>query len=174
MTSNSWLGAAFQRADNYGRGCRASNRLSHKRPNKIARSQNRPRKEAPSYREDRAAYRTGGGDGPVGELGRPYAHERSYGQRGFWDWSRRLPAHNYRAASVHDRRGRSRYRIPDRPLRPPWRLLECSMPLLRASCGLDVHGLPQPHRKLRLLVRCGNADGAIRLGAIQGIKWPIS
>jgi hypothetical protein len=65
-----------------------SNRLSHKRPKKIARSQNRPRQEAPSYREDRAAYRIGGGDGPVGELGRAYAHERSYGQRGFWDWSR--------------------------------------------------------------------------------------
>jgi hypothetical protein len=63
-----------------------SNRLSHKTPHKSARSQNR---QAPSYGEDRAAYRIGRGyDGPVGELGRAFAHERLYGQKGFWEWSR--------------------------------------------------------------------------------------
>jgi hypothetical protein len=64
-----------------------SNRLSHKKPYKTARSQNPSRQGAPN--EDRAAYWVGRGyDRPVGELGRTFAHDRSYGQKGFWDWSR--------------------------------------------------------------------------------------
>ena len=65
-----------------------SNLLAHKKPHRTARSQNRPRQEAPNYREDRAAYWNGRGyDRPVGELGRAYAHDRPYGQKGFWAWS---------------------------------------------------------------------------------------
>ena len=64
-----------------------SNRLSHKKPYKTARSQNPSRQGAPY--EDRAAYWAGRSyDRPVGELGRTFAHDRSYGQKGFWDWSR--------------------------------------------------------------------------------------
>jgi hypothetical protein len=52
------------------------------------RSQNWPRQEAPNHREDRAAYwNRRGYDRPVGEAGRAYANDRSYAQKGFWDWS---------------------------------------------------------------------------------------
>jgi hypothetical protein len=65
-----------------------SKRLSHQKPHKAVRSQNRPRQEAPNYREERAAYWNGRGyDRPVGDLGRAYARDRSYGQKGFWAWS---------------------------------------------------------------------------------------
>jgi hypothetical protein len=58
--------------------------LTHKKPSKTARNPNRLRREAPNYREDRAASRTR----PVGELGRAYSFDRSFGRTGFWDWSR--------------------------------------------------------------------------------------
>jgi hypothetical protein len=61
-----------------------SNRLSRKKPYKTARSQNPSGQGAPN--EDRVSGR--GYDRPVGELGRTFAHNRSYGQKGFWDWSR--------------------------------------------------------------------------------------
>jgi hypothetical protein len=49
------------------------------------RSQNRPRQEAPNHREDGAAFwNRRGYDKPLGELGRAYAHDRSYGLKGFW------------------------------------------------------------------------------------------
>jgi hypothetical protein len=60
-----------------------SNPLSHKKPYKTARNQNPSRRGAAN--EDRAAYWD---DRPVGELGRTFAHDRSYGQKGFWEWSR--------------------------------------------------------------------------------------
>jgi hypothetical protein len=63
-------------------------RLSHQKPHKAVRSQNRPRQEAPNHREERAAYWNGRGyDRPVGDPGRAYAHDRSFGQKGFWAWS---------------------------------------------------------------------------------------
>jgi hypothetical protein len=65
-----------------------SNRLSHKEPDTTARSQNRQRREAANHREDRAAYSIGRGyDRLVGQAGRAYANDRSYAQKGFWDWS---------------------------------------------------------------------------------------
>src|SRR5438876_10047903 len=67
----------------------ASNLVTHRKPHKTARSQTRPRQEAaPNYREERAAYWNGRGyDRPVGDLGRAYTHDRSYGVKGFWAWS---------------------------------------------------------------------------------------
>jgi hypothetical protein len=64
--------------------------LTHKKPSKTARNPNRLRRqEAPNYREDRAASWTGRGyDRPVGELGRAYSLDPSFGRAGFWDWSR--------------------------------------------------------------------------------------
>jgi hypothetical protein len=60
-----------------------SNRL---RP---TRHQNRARQDAPNYREDRTASQFGRGyDRPVREVGRAYSLDRSFGQKGFWDWSR--------------------------------------------------------------------------------------
>ena len=65
-----------------------SKRLSHQKPHKTVRSHNRPQQEGPNYREDRAAYWNGRGyDRPVGDLGRAYTHDRSYGVKGFWAWS---------------------------------------------------------------------------------------
>jgi hypothetical protein len=62
----------------------ASNLVTPRKPHKTARSQTRPRQEAPNYREERAAYWNGRGyDRPVGDLGRA----RSYGVKGFWAWS---------------------------------------------------------------------------------------
>jgi hypothetical protein len=66
---------------------RSSDRLMDKRTHKSARS--RPRERAANYRDDRGASRIGGGhDRPGGELDRAYAIDRSYGPKGFWDWSR--------------------------------------------------------------------------------------
>jgi hypothetical protein len=63
--------------------------LTHKKPSKTARHPNRLRQETPNYREDRAASWTGRGyDRPVGELGRAYSLDPSFGRTGFWDWSR--------------------------------------------------------------------------------------
>jgi len=63
-----------------------SQRLSPKKPYKMARSQT-SRRGAPN--EGPAAYWVDRGyDRPVGQLGRTFAHEPSYAQRGFWDWSR--------------------------------------------------------------------------------------
>jgi hypothetical protein len=64
-----------------------SNPLTHKKSSKTARNPQRPRQNAPNYREDRAAI-SRGYDKPVGELGRAYSLDRSFGQKGFWDWSR--------------------------------------------------------------------------------------
>jgi hypothetical protein len=62
----------------------SSDRLVDKKPHKSARS--RPRERAANYRDDsrigRGYYR------PAGELDRAYALDRSYGPKGFWDWSR--------------------------------------------------------------------------------------
>jgi hypothetical protein len=59
------------------------------RPTKPARHQNRARQDAPYYREDRTASQFGRGyDRPVREVGRAYSLDRSFGQKGFWDWSR--------------------------------------------------------------------------------------
>ena len=67
----------------------SSNSLMDQKPYKIARRQNRPRQDAASYRDHRAASRIGRGyNRPAGELDRAYALDRSYGSRGFWDWSR--------------------------------------------------------------------------------------
>jgi hypothetical protein len=64
-----------------------SNRLTHNKPHKTARSQNQPRQDAPNSREGRAAFWTGRGyERPVGES-RAYALDR-FGPKGFWDWSR--------------------------------------------------------------------------------------
>jgi hypothetical protein len=66
-----------------------SKRLTHKKPPKTARNPHRPRQDAPNYPEDRAASWIGHGyERSVGELGRAYSLDRSFGQRGFWDWSR--------------------------------------------------------------------------------------
>ena len=66
----------------------ASNLVTPRKPHKTARSQTRPRQEAPNYREERAAYWNGRGyDRPVGDLGRASTHDRSYGVKGFWAWS---------------------------------------------------------------------------------------
>ena len=63
--------------------------LTHKKPYKSARIPHRPRQDAPNYREDRAASWIGRGyERPVGELGRAYSLDHSFGQKGFWDWSR--------------------------------------------------------------------------------------
>jgi hypothetical protein len=66
-----------------------SKRLMLKKPPKTARNPHRPRQDAPTYREDRAPSWIGRGyERPVGELGRAYSLDRSFGQKGFWDWSR--------------------------------------------------------------------------------------
>jgi hypothetical protein len=63
-----------------------SNPLTHKKSSKTARNP-RPPQHAPNYREDRRAI-SRGYDKPVGEPGRAYSLDRSFGQKGFWDWSR--------------------------------------------------------------------------------------
>jgi hypothetical protein len=66
---------------------RSPDRLMDKKIHKSARS--RPRERAANYRDDRGASRIGRGyDRPGGELDRAYAIDRSYGPKGFWDWSR--------------------------------------------------------------------------------------
>jgi hypothetical protein len=63
-----------------------SNPLTHKKFSKTARDP-RPRQHAPNYREDRVVI-SRGYDKPAGEPGRAYSLDRSFGQKGFWDWSR--------------------------------------------------------------------------------------
>jgi hypothetical protein len=66
----------------------SSNRLMDQKPNKLARG-NRPRQDAASYRDARESSRISRGyNRPAGELDRSYALDRSYGLKGFWDWSR--------------------------------------------------------------------------------------
>jgi hypothetical protein len=65
-----------------------SKRLTHKKQYKTARNPHRPRQDAPNYRDNRAASRNGRDDSPVGERGRVYSLDRSFGQKSFWDWSR--------------------------------------------------------------------------------------
>jgi hypothetical protein len=66
-----------------------SKRLTHKKQYKTARNPHRQRQDAPNYRENRAASWNGRGyDRTVGELGRVYSLDRSFGQKSFWDWSR--------------------------------------------------------------------------------------
>ena len=61
--------------------------LMDKKPPKSARS--RTRERAANYRNDRGVSRIGRAyERPRGELDRTYAFDRSYGPRGFWDWSR--------------------------------------------------------------------------------------
>jgi hypothetical protein len=56
-----------------------------KRPPNIARNPHRPRQDT----EDRAPSWIGRGyERPVGELGQAYSLDHSFGQKGFWDWSR--------------------------------------------------------------------------------------
>ena len=58
-----------------------------KKPPKSARS--RTRERAANYRNNRGLSRIGRVyERPRGELDRTYALDRSYGPRGFWDWSR--------------------------------------------------------------------------------------
>jgi hypothetical protein len=64
-----------------------SNPVVDKNSSKPARNPSRPRQHAPNYRGDRAAV-SRGYDKPVGEQGRAYSLDRSFGQKGFWDWSR--------------------------------------------------------------------------------------
>jgi hypothetical protein len=60
----------------------SSNRLMDQKPHTLASGQNR--QDAASYRDARARSRISRG----GELDRSYALDRSYGPKGFWDWSR--------------------------------------------------------------------------------------
>jgi hypothetical protein len=57
-----------------------SSRLSPTRPYKTSRKQNRARQNAPNHHE--------GYDRPVRDLGPGYSLDRSFAQKGFWDWSR--------------------------------------------------------------------------------------
>src|SRR5262245_32535460 len=62
-------------------------RLMDKKPRMRARSQTRER--AANYRNNRGVSRIGRGyERPRGEVDRTYALDRSYGPKGFWDWSR--------------------------------------------------------------------------------------
>ena len=62
-------------------------RLMDKKPPRSAGS--RPRERAAIYPKDRGVSRIGRGHyKPAGELDRAYALDRSYGPKGFWDWSR--------------------------------------------------------------------------------------
>jgi hypothetical protein len=67
----------------------SSSRLMDKKTRKIARDQSRPPQYAASHRDHRSTSRISHGyNRPAGELDRAYALDRSYGSRGFWDWSR--------------------------------------------------------------------------------------
>jgi hypothetical protein len=68
-------------------GAPQSNPLVDKNSSKTVRNPPRPRQHAPNYREDRAAV-SRGYDKPFGEQGRAYSLDHSFGQKGFWDWSR--------------------------------------------------------------------------------------
>jgi hypothetical protein len=62
-------------------------RLVNKNPHKTV--PRRPREGAANYRNDRGVSRIGRGYyRPAGALDRAYALDRSYGPKGFWDWSR--------------------------------------------------------------------------------------
>ena len=63
-----------------------SNPLIDKNSSKGARNPPRPRQRAPNDRENRAEISRS--DKPVGEQGRAHSLDRSFGQKGFWDWSR--------------------------------------------------------------------------------------
>jgi hypothetical protein len=64
-----------------------SDRPMNKKLHKIVRD--RSPQGAPDYRDGRGASRISRGyNRPAGELDRAYALDRSYGSRGFWDWSR--------------------------------------------------------------------------------------
>jgi hypothetical protein len=76
---------AGRSADRAG-GAPQSNPLTHKKSSETARHP-RPRHRAPNYREDHAAT-SRGYDKPAGEPGRAYSLDRSFGEKGFWDWSR--------------------------------------------------------------------------------------
>jgi hypothetical protein len=69
-----------------------SKRLTHKtppkKPPKTARNPYRPRQDAPNYEDRELSWIGRGYEKPVGELGRAYSLDRSFGQKGFWDWSR--------------------------------------------------------------------------------------
>jgi hypothetical protein len=64
-----------------------SNPLTHKESSETARNPRPRQQHAPNYREDRRAM-SRGYDKPAGEPGRAYSLDRSFGQKGFWDWSR--------------------------------------------------------------------------------------
>jgi hypothetical protein len=66
-------------------GAPESNPLTHKKSSETARNP-QPRQHAPNYPEGRAAI-SRGYDKP-GQPGRAYSLDRSFGQQGFWDWSR--------------------------------------------------------------------------------------
>jgi hypothetical protein len=66
---------------------RQSNPLTHKKSSKTARSPPRQQQHARDYREDRRAI-SRSYDKPVEEPGRAYSLDSSFGQKGFWDWSR--------------------------------------------------------------------------------------
>jgi hypothetical protein len=67
----------------------SSNRLMDQKPHKLASGQNRPQQDAASYRDARGSSQISRGyNRPAGELDRSYALGRSYGPKGFWDWSR--------------------------------------------------------------------------------------
>jgi hypothetical protein len=61
--------------------------LPHRTSRNTARNRNAFQQLTTS--QDRAIYRVGHGyDRPKGEVGRAFAHDRTYGQKGFWAWSR--------------------------------------------------------------------------------------
>jgi hypothetical protein len=73
------------RSEDRAGGAPESNPLTHKKSSETARNP-QPRQHAPNYREDRAAI-SRGYDKPR-QPGRAYSLDRSFGQKGFWDWSR--------------------------------------------------------------------------------------
>ena len=81
-----------ERAQSTGSEAAAADRLNSDRPmnqklHKIVRD--RSPQGAPDYGDGRGASRISRGyNRPAGELDRAYALDRSYGSRGFWDWSR--------------------------------------------------------------------------------------
>jgi hypothetical protein len=67
----------------------SSNRLIDQKPHKLASGQNQPQQDAANYRDARGSSRISRRyTKPAGELDRSYALDRSYGPKGFWDWSR--------------------------------------------------------------------------------------
>jgi hypothetical protein len=67
----------------------SSNRLMDQKPHKLVSGQNQPQQDAANYRDARGSSRISRRyTGLAGELDRSYALDRSYGPKGFWDWSR--------------------------------------------------------------------------------------